>query len=402
MNSKPTLRRRRIHRKIRLPTEQSYLPTRRAPRILPQAQSLSTETETNGSPTAERVQDQEEFQEEAPREEEDDEETTAEETAGSAEANGMAEASSAETRAPEREGSEDVPKQKSSGARANGRGRGQRTFSGKEKIGEILSEEGKVTEEQLQHARETQEEDPRDIGEILLSLGYVSRADLMWATAQRLNLEFIELRDTDVDRSLLTIVDQKVLRKHTVMPLRLEDEELYVAMSNPKDLHALEDLRMLTGYKVTPVVATPDDIRRVQNKLVSLGEGVSEFLEEASSEGGSEDDEEIQLGVGAGEDEAPIIRLVSSILQQAVGEEASDIHIEPQAQEVKVRFRVDGVLREIMSVPKKIAKRSGGPAQGRRRPEHSGASRAARRPFQRQDKRQQDRPPGGYPTDGLW
>jgi type IV pilus assembly protein PilB len=111
---------------------------------------------------------------------------------------------------------------------------------------------------------------------------------------------------------------------------------------------------MLTGYSITPVAATLEDIRQVQNKLVSVGEEVSDFLEEAAAEGYIEDDDEVQLGAGAGEDEAPIIRLVSSILQQAVGEEASDIHIEPQAQEVKVRFRVDGVLREVMSVPKKL------------------------------------------------
>lgn len=248
------------------------------------------------------------------------------------------------------EGAEDGP---DTGADQRYR-RGRRSLSRRGKPEEILVAEGKITEDQLRWAREIQEGDPRDIGEILLSRGYVSKADLMWATAQRLGLEFIKLRDSDVDRSLLTIVDQRVLRKHGVMPLRVQDERLHVAMSDPKDLHALEDLRMITGYQVTPVAATHEDIRRVQNKLVSMGEGVSEFLEEAAAAGEAESDEEVQLGIGASEDEAPIIRLVSSILQQAVGEEASDIHIEPQAQEVKVRFRVDGVLREVMSIPKKL------------------------------------------------
>jgi type IV pilus assembly protein PilB len=265
----------------------------------------------------------------------------------------VAEASAAEDYAPEREDPEGVENRSS--FEVNERHRGSpRTLSGKGKVGEILVAENKITEEQLRRAEALQEEDSRDLSEVLLSLGHVDKTDLMRATARRLNIEFIELRESDVDRSLLRMVDQRVLRKHGVMPLRLEDEKLHVAMSDPKDLYALEDIRMITGYSVVPVAAVSDDVRRVQNRLISIGEDVSEFLEEAASEGELESNGEVQLDTGAGEDEAPIIRLVSSILQQAVGEEASDIHIEPQAQEVKVRFRVDGVLREVMSVPKKL------------------------------------------------
>lgn len=280
-----------------------------------------------------------------------------EESVSFEEGDGVAEAPATETYATEEADEQESEDGTGSGTETDTGRRhrtGRRTLSRKGKIGEILVSENKITEEQLQQAREIQEEDPRDIGEILLSLDYVSNRDLMQATAQRLNLEFIELKESDVDRSILPMIDQKVLHQHGVMPVRVEDERLHVAMSDPRDLHALEDLRMITGYQVTPVAATQEDIRRVQNKLGSMGEGVSEFLEEAAGEGEAEGDEEVQLGAGAGEDEAPIIRLVSSILQQAVGEEASDVHIEPQAQEVKVRFRVDGVLREVMSIPKKL------------------------------------------------
>lgn len=227
-------------------------------------------------------------------------------------------------------------------------------LSGRGKMGEILISRGNISEEQLRQATEIQREDRRELGEILLSLGYVTTTDLAQAMAQRLKLDFMELTENEVDRGLLTLIDQRILRKHGVMPVRVEDGKLFVAMSDPKDLYALEDLRMISGYPVTPVVTTEQDIRRVQGKLFAIGEGVSEFLEEAASEEFHDEQGDVLLGEGAGADEAPIIRLVSSILQQAVGDGASDIHIEPQSKEVKVRFRVDGVLREVMSIPQKL------------------------------------------------
>lgn len=232
--------------------------------------------------------------------------------------------------------------------------RRSRTLAGSGRIGEILLSEGRITQEQLQQALSIKENDTRPIGEILVSLGYVVEQDLAEALARRLRLEYIELTESDVDRGLLTIVDQKVLRRHQAVPMRIQDGQLVVAMFDPKNIYALEDLRMISGYPITPAVATKSDIQRVQNKLFALGKDVSDFLQE-SAEGSFEGDEgEVDIGAEAGADEAPIIRLVSSILQQAVGEGASDIHIEPQAQEVNVRFRVDGVLKEAMSVPNKL------------------------------------------------
>lgn len=232
--------------------------------------------------------------------------------------------------------------------------RQRRTLTGSGRLGDILVSEGKISEEQLQKALAAQEKDSRQIGEILRSFGYVSEADLAQALARRLRLEYLELSDTDVDRGLTTLIDQKVLRRHGAVPLRLEDGRLAVAMSDPKDIYALEDLRMISGYSINPVVATQSDIQRVQNTIFALGKDVSEFLEEAAGDSTERSDGEIDLGADAGPEEAPIIRLVSSILQQAVGEGASDIHLEPQAQELTIRFRVDGVLREVMSVPHKL------------------------------------------------
>src|ERR671910_3405187 len=227
--------------------------------------------------------------------------------------------------------------------------------AGVEKVTDILVYQGKVSEEQMRLARETQKNNPRqDLGKILLSLGFISGADLAQAQAQRLGLDYAEISERDFDRDVVALVPERVLRKHSAIPLRISrSRHLVVAMSDPSNLYALEDLRITSGYQITPVVATEEEIRNLQSKIFATGERITEILENAAGES-AEDDTELDLGVAAGPDEKPIIRLVSSILQHAVGESASDIHIEPQAREVTVRFRIDGVLREVMAIPYKL------------------------------------------------
>jgi type IV pilus assembly protein PilB len=228
-------------------------------------------------------------------------------------------------------------------------------IGGAPRIGDILVSEGKITPEQLGEALAAQQEIGERLGAVLLSLGHIDQVDLARALARRLKLEYVELTERDVDRQAASLVDRRVLRKHGALPLRVEDGRLVVAMSDPTNFYALEDLSMLSGHPVRPVIAVEDEIRRVFDRVLSMGEGVSELLEEAAGESFIEEDSgEIELGVDAGPEEKPIVRLVGAILQRAVGEQASDIHIEPRAKELTVRLRVDGVLREVMSVPLKL------------------------------------------------
>ncbi len=222
------------------------------------------------------------------------------------------------------------------------------------RTGEILVASGSITSEQLEEALLVQREDSRELGKILLSMGHVTKADLARALARRHRLDYAEISERDVDRQVSGVVDRRVLRKHGVMPLRIEGGRLIVATSEPNNFYALEDLTMLSGYPVTPVVAVDDEIERVFNKVFAVGEEVTDLLEEAAGETSVEEYGDIDIGIEATPDEKPIIRLVSAILQQAVAEEASDIHIEPRARELAVRMRVDGVLREAMSVPPKL------------------------------------------------
>ena len=231
----------------------------------------------------------------------------------------------------------------------------RRVETGSSKVGEALVSEGKISPEQLEEARAIQREDGRQLDEILISMGHVSKGDLGEALAKRLRLEYVEITEQDVDRSAATLVDRRVLRKHGALPLRVEDGKLVVAMSDPTNFYALEDLSMLSGHPIRPVVALEDEIRRVFDRALAIGDEVTELLEDAAEEDTSlEAAGEVELGVDGGSEEAPIVKLVGAILQRAVGEGASDIHIEPRAKELTVRFRVDGVLREVMSVPLKL------------------------------------------------
>jgi len=211
--------------------------------------------------------------------------------------------------------------------------------------------EGVITTKQLEEAHRLGRQQRQGVGRILLSLGYAGQSDLAKAMARRLHLKFVELGADDVDPEVVNLVDKKLLRRYGMLPLRVEDGRLVVAMKDPANLHAIEDLRMLSGYTISPVVVAASDLRRVFDRLFGDGDEVAELLEEASAEAPKEDRENVELRKHRGPSGAPTVRLVGSILGRAAGDGASDIHLEPRGEELTVRFRVDGMLREVMSVP---------------------------------------------------
>src|SRR5215210_6460604 len=151
---------------------------------------------------------------------------------------------------------------------------GRRAGTGVEKVTDVLVYQGKVSEEQMRLALDAQKDHPRqDLGKLLLTLGFISGADLAHAHAQRLGLDFVELSDRDIDRDVVGLVPERLLRKHSVIPLRISpSRHLVVAMSDPSNLYALEDLRIISGYQITPLVATEEEIRSTQAKIFATGE----------------------------------------------------------------------------------------------------------------------------------
>jgi type IV pilus assembly protein PilB len=145
-------------------------------------------------------------------------------------------------------------------------------FESTEEIWDTLVSQGRASEEQLQRALEVQQGDPRGFWEILVSLGIISETDLAKAQAQRLGLFYAEFDMRDIDPEVIGLVPEKALRKYGVVPLRSENGRLFVAMSDPTDVHALDDLSKISGYTVVPVVATVEDIRRTQTQLYGVGD----------------------------------------------------------------------------------------------------------------------------------
>ncbi|AHY46148.1 Type II secretory pathway ATPase PulE/Tfp pilus assembly pathway [Rubrobacter radiotolerans] len=220
-------------------------------------------------------------------------------------------------------------------------------------IWEGLVSEGVISESQLARAREVQRDDPRDLGKVLVSLGFVTAEEIAKARARRLRLKYVEITDRNLDRAAANLVPESLLRKHRALPLALEDGKLVVALADPLNIQALEDLRMASRHSVSPVVADEEAIEKALIKLFAAGEDVSSLLDDADSEP-AESLGDLDLGVGARPDERPVIRLVSSILQQAISDGTSDIHVEPRQNQLAIRFRVDGILREVMSIPQKL------------------------------------------------
>ena len=234
------------------------------------------------------------------------------------------------------------------------------------KIGDILLAAGLITEAQRQEALDAQKKTGFLLGEILVSHGMVSEQAICQALHSQLGLPVVNLDDIEVDERVLALVREDLAKRYHALPIRLEGQvpgratELVVAMSDPLNTEATDDLRFHSGYFIKPVLAPGSEIAEAITRYYHLDASMGEVLETIVSE-----DEEIDVTHidVAGDPEPidelikessgrPIVRLVNWILTKAVNERASDIHLEPQEKEITLRYRIDGLLREIERLPK--------------------------------------------------
>ena len=220
-------------------------------------------------------------------------------------------------------------------------------------IGEILVDKGMITRDQLENALDQQKDTSKRLGEILVDGGIINQDQLNLALAERLGVESIDLAEGDVDSLAASMIPEKLARRYGAIPVKFLDENtLQVAMVDPTNVFAIDDLRMMTGYDIKPAIATAEEVFEQISKIHRLGETVDE---EALEEGGAAEEEAAAPSdirdVAA---EAPIIKLVNGVISQGVDDRASDLHFEPREKELVIRFRIDGVLHEIMSVPKRM------------------------------------------------
>ena len=225
--------------------------------------------------------------------------------------------------------------------------RSQRTS--KLRLGDILKEMGLVTDEQVESALGRQKETRKRLGQLLLEDGIVTQLDLTKALAQKFGVSFLDLTSTRLDGAATAYIDEKLARRYGAVPVRfLDDNTLLVAMIDPQNLPAQEDLAIITGFPIQPAIASEEDVFGAIAKIYRSKAEVGE------SEEGYERDEDSLTDIRDATEEAPIVKLVNSVIAQSVDDAASDIHFEPQAKELVVRFRIDGVLHEIMSIPRRM------------------------------------------------
>jgi len=218
-------------------------------------------------------------------------------------------------------------------------------------LGQILIEQGLITNDQLEAALAEQQRVPKSLGRILIDLRLIKENDLVRALAHQIGLDFVDLSEYPIDPSATVLIPEPVAKRYRALPIGERDGRLLVAMSDPANVYALDDIRTITGRDVEPVVATAADVNAAIQKYSNMEGAVEQLAQEASDR--SDEAVDLDLPATAVED-APIVKLVHMLLTRAVGERASDVHIEPTERDVRVRFRVDGVLHEVMHSPKNI------------------------------------------------
>lgn len=230
-------------------------------------------------------------------------------------------------------------------------------------LGDLLLKTKLISEKQLEEALAEQKQLGGRLGEHLIRLGYVNEDDILDALSQQYGVPSINLEHFEIDDSVIRLIPSDVARKYQFIPVSKTGATLTVAMADPTNVFAMDDITFITGYRVEPVVASETALREAIDKYYGTSHSIElkkvmddlSTVEEAASLEVLEEDEELDVAtLEAGAEEAPVVRLVNLILSDAIKRGASDIHVEPYERSYRVRFRIDGILYEIMNPPLKL------------------------------------------------
>lgn len=230
------------------------------------------------------------------------------------------------------------------------------------RLGELLVKANLLAPEQLREALDRQRETGAKLGETIINLGLVSEEDITECLSQQFGVPSISLQHFEIDESVIKLIPGDVARKYNIIPVNKTGATLTIAMADPTNVFAMDDIKFMTGYNVEPVVASEVGIKQAIDQYYGATHAlelkkVMEDLQTSEAEDLEvlEEEEELDVETLAAEsEEAPVVKLVNLILTDAIKRGASDIHIEPYEKEYRVRFRVDGVLYEIMNPPLKL------------------------------------------------
>jgi len=226
-----------------------------------------------------------------------------------------------------------------------------------ERIGELLVKEDLLSAEQLRKAREEARAGGGRLGAQITKLGFLEESELSEFVAKQYGVPGIDLDEFEVDPAVIQLIPEEVAVKHTVLPVNRAGSTLILATADPSNIFAIDDIKFLTGYNIEVVVASEEAIRRAIDRFYdqtsSLDDVMADF--DDSDLEVIQDDDDLDISELARESEdAPVVKLVNLILTDAIKKLASDIHIEPYEKEYRVRYRIDGVLYEVMKPPMKL------------------------------------------------
>lgn len=229
------------------------------------------------------------------------------------------------------------------------------------RLGELLLAAGTLSEEELQRGLDLQKGTRDRLGTVLISNGIITETQLIEAMQMQLGIEFIDLTRYPIPTELAQAMPKNLARQHQVVPVRMVKDELYLAMSDPMNFIAIEEVRKAVRKKIVPMVATAAGIDHAIQILYSnenAAKAIEDMKREAAASGETTPTTDLNfVTTQLGDDSvnsAPTIRLVNSMIERAIQERASDIHIEPRESGLYVRMRIDGVMQEILTVPKDI------------------------------------------------
>ncbi|UOD35621.1 type II/IV secretion system protein [Deferribacteraceae bacterium V6Fe1] len=222
----------------------------------------------------------------------------------------------------------------------------------KVKIGELLLSKNLITEAQLKVALSEQARTGKKLGEILIDLNYITEYDLLKAVSEQVGVEMVSISDYELTADLKKLIPEQIARKYKVIPLKYSDNLITLATNDPMNIDAMDELSRMTRKNILPVLLTTDDLYYGLEKIYGTEDRLFKIATDVEKKiiGNLSDDEFLE----SLSQDAPIVNLVDGILTKGINEGASDIHIEPDEDKLRVRYRIDGILHEVLAVNKSL------------------------------------------------
>ena len=217
----------------------------------------------------------------------------------------------------------------------------------RKRLGDLLVESNTITSDQLDYALKNKLKDQK-LGDFLIKENYLTEQQLIEVLEIQLGVPHINLAQYPIEQDVLPLIPAELAKRAQVMPIRREKNKLFIAMADPMDYFAIEEVRMVTGCLIEASIAAKDDLYRAITKYYDLQESMDAAISDLGIKTVNDVEQEIT------DEDSPIVRLVNQIIASAVAQRASDIHFDPHETEFKVRYRIDGILRTERSLPKNM------------------------------------------------